>query len=248
MPPSRSLILCATPRTGSTLLCALLAASGRAGRPESWYRAEDRAEYQAAWGVASGDAAAFLAAAIRAGSDGTGCFGLRIQAATLPALLAELRGLFGDLPDRTLLKRAFGPCSFVYIRRRDDVAQAVSRLKAEVSQVWHLDGSEGPPLASASYDSNRLDAFRTEAATGNALWEDWFAQTGIRPERLVYEDFSAEPEKTVRGLLNRLGIALPRGRDLAVPNRRMADAESRAWAARYRAERGLPGSGVHDAL
>lgn len=239
MTPARTVIVCATPRTGSTLLCALLAASGTGGRPESWYRAEDRAEYEADWRVAPGDAAGFLAGAIQAGSDASGTFGLRVQAPSLQPMLAELRSLLGDLRDLALLERAFGPCRFIHIRRKDGVAQAVSRLKAEVSQVWHLDGTETAPRSEASYDAARLDRFRAEAEAGNAAWEAWFTATGITPERLVYEEFSAAPAEVVRRLLDRFGLSPAPGTAISAPNRRMADATSAAWAARYRAERGL---------
>ncbi len=33
--------ICATPRSGTTLLCDLLADTGRAGRPQSYYRRQD---------------------------------------------------------------------------------------------------------------------------------------------------------------------------------------------------------------
>lgn len=238
MTPRRSIILCATPRTGSTLLCALLAASGTGGRPDSWYRAEDRAEYEADWGVAPGDAAGFLAGAIRAGSDASGTFGLRVQAPALRPMLAELAGLFGPLPDPELLHRAFGPCRFLFIRRQDDVAQAVSRLKAETTQVWHLDGTEGAPRAEPRYDAARLGLFRAEAEAGNAEWETWFAACGLAPERLTYEALAADPPGVAQALLPRLGLPAPGA--LSVPNRRMADAESADWSHRYRRERGLP--------
>lgn len=243
MTATRTLIVCATPRTGSTLLCALLAASGTGGRPESWYRAEDRAEYETDWGVAPGDAAGFLAAAMRAGTDTGGTFGLRVQAPTLAPMLAELRGLVGPLPDLAVMQTAFGHCDFVFMRREDDVAQAISRLKAEVSQVWHLDGTETAPRGEASYDAERLDAFRAEAAAGNAAWETWFAANGITPERLVYERFTTDPAAEVRRLLDRVGLPADAGRVIAAPNRKMADATSAAWAARYRRERGLDGAG-----
>ncbi len=240
MTPRRALVVCATPRSGSTLLCALLASSGTGGRPESWYRAEDRAEYEADWGVSSQDAGDFLASAIRAGSDDSGTFGLRIKAQSLALMLAELRGLVGPLPDRALMERAFGPCAYVFIRRQDDVAQAVSRLKAEVSQVWHRDGTETAPRGEARYDADRLDQFRTEAAAGNAAWERWFAETGIGPQRLVYEHFVADPAAEVRSLLERVGLAPHPDTRITAPNRRMADATSAVWASRYRAERDIP--------
>ncbi len=238
--PPLTLVICATPRTGSTLLCALLAASGVAGRPESWWRAEDIDEYVEDWSVARlpdgrPDPLAYRAAAIRAGSSPNGIFGLRIQAQTLPTLLTEL----GARPGHAVaaMERAFGPCHFLYIRRRDDVAQAISRLKAEVSQVWHLDGTEGEAAGRADYDAARIDAFRAEAADGNARWEDWFTAERITPIRLTYETFTREPAAHVRRILTDLGLTP--GGPLTVPNRKMADAESAEWAARYRAERGL---------
>jgi LPS sulfotransferase NodH len=239
MKPHRTVIVCTTPRSGSTLLCALLASSGTGGRPESWYRAEDRAEYEADWGVQSGDASAFLAAAIKAGSDDSGTFGIRLQASSLSPVLAELRGIFGALPDRELLQEALGPCTFIHIRREDDVAQAVSRLKAEVSQVWHMDGTETASQGEAVYDAERLDQFRAEAAEGNTTWEAWFAANGIAPTRVVYEQFVADPPGQVRTFLVQAGLPPHPDRLISAPNRKMADAASAAWASQYRQDRGL---------
>jgi LPS sulfotransferase NodH len=239
MPPHRSVIVCATPRTGSTLLCALLAASGVGGHPESWYRDEDRAEYTSDWDVPPDDPRAYLEAAIRAGTGPDGTCGLRIQAPTLQPLLSELHIIFPDAPDDSaLLRAAFGPCHFIRTRRRDAVAQAVSRLKAEDSQVWHLDGTEGTPVRIPTYDATRLDAFIAEAATGEALWDAWFTGTGLTPVTLWYEDFAADPEAQVRRAMTALGLTPPPG-PLTVPNRRMADAQSADWARRYRQERAL---------
>jgi len=241
--PPLSIILCTTPRSGSTLVCALLRASGRGGAPESWYRAVDRDEYAADWGIqrtdGTYDPAAYRTAAIRAGQGPDGTFGLRLQADTLAPLLTELAGLYpGERTDRTLIEAAFGPCQFVYVRRHDSVAQAVSRLKAEQTQIWHHDGTE-PERAAAplSYDARRIDAFRQEAASGNAAWEDWFRRHNLTPHRLVYEEFAARPADSVRALLAALGRPLPAGAPLTVPNRRMSDETSADWAARYRTDR-----------
>jgi LPS sulfotransferase NodH len=240
--PPLTIVICATPRTGSTRLCALPAASGVGGRPDSWWRAEDVDEYVQDWEVPRGpdgqpNPLPYRAAAIRAGSSPNGVFGLRIQAQTLPTLLAELGARPGG--GVRAMEAAFGPCHYIHIRREDDVAQAISRLKAEVSQVWHLDGTESDPAGRASYDAGRLDAFRAEAADGNATWEKWFATEGIAPHRLVYESFSIDPAAHVRRLLAAFGLKPAPGTLLDVPNRKMADTESAIWAARYRVERGL---------
>jgi trehalose 2-sulfotransferase len=239
MPP-RALILCTTPRSGSTLLCALLAASGVAGRPDSWYRAEDRLVYAADWGVpllpnGQPDPATYLAAATQAGRSANGVTALRLQAAALPDFLTDLRTLHGPIDDLPLITRTLGPCRFVHLNRTDRLAQAISRLKAEVSQVWHLDGTESPPLATARYDAARITEYLDEAASAAAMWANWFAAQSITPLRLTYEPFSAAPAATVTRLLADLGLTATA--PLNVPNRRMANATSTAWAARYRAER-----------
>jgi LPS sulfotransferase NodH len=49
-----SLIICATPRSGTTLLCDLLAETGVTGTPNSFYRAESVANFTRRLGVADG--------------------------------------------------------------------------------------------------------------------------------------------------------------------------------------------------
>ena len=42
------------------------------------------------------------------------------------------------------LERCFGPLKFVYIRREDVVAQAVSWARAEQTKVWHRTHASDP--------------------------------------------------------------------------------------------------------
>ncbi len=241
-PPFDALILCATPRSGSTLLLSLLAASGVAGRPEAWWRAENREEFADAWGLPRDEAgrwspASYLRGAIAAGRSGNGVFGLRIMPPTRPELLAELATLFpGATTDADLLGRAFGRCRFVHLRRLDTVAQAVSRLRAEQSGLWHrigaweerVPGREGSPR----YDETAIAAFRMEAEADNAAWSAWFEANGIDPLPVLYEDLARDPEGVASALLAALG--LPDPGPLAFGNERLADAESAAWVARFR--------------
>jgi LPS sulfotransferase NodH len=234
-----TLILCTTPRVGSTLLCSLLASSGVCGQPESWYRAEDRVHYAQKWGLAANYGAGdYLAAVRKAGMTANGVGALRIQAPTLTPLLAELQGMFPQVQgDAALFNRAFGPCHYLYIRRQDALAQAISRLKAEQTQIWHLDGNAAKARQEPQYDAERIRTFIAEAATGNAQWLNWFQSNGITPKTLIYEKFSADPAETVRHLLHRLDL-LDQARPILAPNRRMANAESAAWATRFRQETG----------
>ncbi|MGX7875361.1 Stf0 family sulfotransferase [Mesorhizobium sp. ORM6] len=68
-------ITCGTPRTGSTLLCKLLASTRTAGDPHSFYRRQDISEWAEDWKLPGRDTmgelefnVAYLNAAIAAGA------------------------------------------------------------------------------------------------------------------------------------------------------------------------------------
>jgi LPS sulfotransferase NodH len=240
-------IICATPRTGSTLLCRLLKASG-VGDPDSFI-SRFIPEWAEAWGVPPAEtmsrkdfAAAYLAAAIRAGKGGTGIFGLRLMRENV----GDLDGMIdlvhpGVAPGRLRFEHAFGPLLYVHLSRREKVAQAISLVKAEQSGLWHVapDGSElerlAPP-AEPHYDFARLHREVTELEGFDAGWNTWFEEQGISPYRVVYEDLSADPAGELARLCAALGIAPSDRADVKPAVARLADATSVEWAERYRAE------------
>lgn len=233
-------ILCATPRSGTTWLCAMLTASGVAGRPRSWFRAASRADYAARFGVSPGDFAGFLDAVRLSGTQG-GRFGLRLMAETRGALLAELRAPYGPLPDTALMDRAFGPVRYIHLSRQDTVAQAISRLRAEQSGLWHRWENGGEVLAPQRpggevYDGPALADHLLRLRDWEAGWQDWFAANRITPLRLRYEDLAATPQASLAQVLAFIGADPAIAVDVAVSNRKLADARSAEWAARFRAE------------
>ncbi len=84
-------IICGTPRSGSTLLCEMLAATGVAGLPNSYFREQDVSHWAGAWGVQHPHGTddtdfdrSYASAMRREASAGTGVFGLRLMWAALP--------------------------------------------------------------------------------------------------------------------------------------------------------------------
>ena len=245
-PPAKSYLICATPRTGSTLLCALLKSGGAAGKPESYFRRQDKENWALKWNILGPgktyEFSDYLNAAIAAGSTVNNIFAARIMWGTMGELVHDLAKMRpakagGDLD---LLTRAFGPVQFIYLKRRDFVAQAVSLLRAEQTDLWHIsdDLPAGTPAATPHYDGRRIHELVTEAQEHNAAWEDWFQRNGIRPYRVMYEDFSADPVKTTREVHDFLGIALEKDIQLKAGNKRLSDQLNEEWIGRYHAEAG----------
>ena len=244
----RSYILCANPRSGSTLLCDLLTSAG-AGAPDSFFMEDPGAEWAAAWSLpAPGSlppaeaARAHLAAALRAGRGGTPVFGARLMRRDLPRLMAMLALAHPAEPgDRARIEAAFGPTLFIHLTRADRLAQAVSLVKAQQTGLWHIgpDGRElerlSPP-APPVYDRARITTELARFTALEAAWHDWFAAQGIEPLRLDYDSLAAAPAAEVTRICTALNLPAPDPARLTPSVAPLADATSRAWVARFRAE------------
>ena len=142
---AQAYIICALPRSGSTLLCDLLASTGVAGRPASFYRSQSIPRWARRLNLSVTELAdekefnrAYVAAVLRAGAGDTGLFGLRLMWESVEELSRRLDTLYPGLPDDAVrFERAFGPTRYVHLLRQDKVMQAVSRLKA-IQTDWAL--------------------------------------------------------------------------------------------------------------
>lgn len=244
-----SYIICGTPRSGSTLLCSMLTETRVAGRPHSYFRQEDIAEWAEDWGVepAQGpDDAQFdrdyIAAMRRVGTDETGTFGLRLMWVSVPEASRRLDNIAGGKADVAVrLEETFGPTLYIHLSRLDKVAQAVSLIRAQQSGLWHrnsdgtvLEGEETPrPIA---YDGDRIGQLVAELEADDACWGDFFDARGIEPLRLTYETMSAAPQLALSKVLSALGRNPELAETIKVGTAKLADATSNEWVARYRWE------------
>lgn len=243
-------VICGTPRSGSTLLCEMLAASGVAGRPHSFYRQQSITHWADRWGIDYADGVdtpdfdqRYLTAMLQEGTAGTGIFGVRIMwvsVAEASMRLARVQG--GTLDVATRFEQAFGPTLYIHLTRNDKVAQAVSLLRAERSGLWHLsaDGSvlEGADKPEAvAYDAERLAAIVAELESDDVAWEQFFAERNIAPLRLTYETMTANPQAALASILSALGRDPAIAGTVPIKTAKMGDGISREWVERFERER-----------
>ncbi|MFJ6086391.1 Stf0 family sulfotransferase [Streptomyces sp. NPDC092369] len=239
--------ICATPRTGSSLLLGLLDSTGVAGHPQAYFRSPDEVAWAERWEMAHTPQGAldygdFVRAALAEGRTGNGVFGAKLMWGTHAELTDRLAGLHPDLAgdEPRLLEREFGRVRFVYQYRDDVLAQAVSWLRAEQTGVWFLggkgeiSGGGGDVDARPRFDRAAITRILRTIEEHNAGWERWFEVYGIQPHRIRYEDLSADPHAVTHGVLDFLGLALPSGGRITPSHRRQADQLNQEWAARYR--------------
>jgi LPS sulfotransferase NodH len=217
-------LLCATPRTGSSLLCGLLDSTGVAGHPQAYFRPTDEPEWAARFGLPPGYSyRRFVAAAVAAAATPNGVWGAKV-----------MWDAFAELLDRAAVPE---PVRFVRVRRGDRLAQAVSWWRAEQTGIW-FDGGHGETGATPTgreprYDAAAIDRLVATAEAEDAAWSDWFAAAGIEPFEVRYERLAADPAGVTREVLGFLGVDLPAGRIIRARHRRQTDAVNRQWIARH---------------
>jgi trehalose 2-sulfotransferase len=136
--------------------------------------------------------------------------------------------------DAELIAAAFPMPSYVWLRRRDVVAQAISWLRAKRSGVWI--GPQGPlgPLP----DIERLDDLvrgavgRLNAETER--WQQWFSTNDLEPLQLFYEQLDVDPTAAVADVLSLVGVDVPEQLVVTPRTVRQADSASEQWIRGYR--------------
>lgn len=163
----------------------------------------------------------------------TGAFGTKLHWDQHGPFLNLLRGLRGSegLSDRELVEAVLPEPRYLWIRREDVVAQAVSWWRAKTTRVW-LDDDR--PLADPTFDFEAIDQRVRMAREQNAGWRQWFEENGIEACSVLYEELVADPGAVARRALAFLGVDV--AGDLTAPprTRRQADGLNEEWICRYR--------------
>jgi LPS sulfotransferase NodH len=229
-----SYLVCATPRSGSSLLCEVLTNSGLAGRPEEYFWKSFEAEWSERWDAS--DYGEYLECALHEGTTANGVFGAKIMWAHLEYFTHQLRCLRGNdvstVPD--LLSSLFPGLHYIYISRQDTVRQAVSLWRALQTWEWNKTDQSDSDRPEAVFDFAAIDHLVQEIDAHNAGWKQFFQEHGIEPYTLVYEELTLDPERHARDILLALGIPVPEHVVFAPRRlRRQADALSEEWLRHY---------------
>lgn len=250
VPVVKGYLICTAPRTGSTLLAEGLSRTGLAGAPDEFFKGHESLDrlWREAFGIRSDSE--YLDKVLVARTGANGVFGMKLLWPQGPALMAKLRACSAlrtarpdtSLPDLLTLRLGAAP-SYIWLRRRNKLAQAISYLRAEQSGIWRSDQSgrgEGGPKRAFDFD---LIVRYLRCVSGFDLeWSCFFLTHRVRVVTVTYEDLIASYEATVRRVLGFLEIPTE-GLTMGPPRlQRQSDALSLEWEQRFlqlAAQRGL---------
>src|SRR3954454_55059 len=200
----RAYLVCATPRSGSTLLCELLKGTGVAGCPQEYfetlrstgYPRQPRQYFEGVPEVqallppvdpGTPEAEFDWDGVLRAGTTPDGVFGAKVMWAHLEDLWPRLGG--------RALEDVLPRLRFVRVARADRVAQAVSLWIAIQTQRWRDEGGDAEPHQPV-YSFAAIRHLVGQLEAHERAWDAWLE--GRDPIAVPYERLPPAPAGPLR--------------------------------------------------
>lgn len=235
----KAYIICATDRSGSTLLCDLLSRTGLAGNRVGEYL--NSAEDEEVPSCPAGHEAYLeqVRQAIQSHASDNGVSGVKMSWWTLRDVIERLRGKDRTEPvdDIEVLQSAFPDVAFIHISRRDKVRQAISFDRAHSCGEWGrttLTTSKKPPGSRYRLSPWRVERFVQRVAEEEDLWDSFFEKSGITVHRVEYERMVADRDTAIRDCLRFLGVSVADDFKAPLPGQiKQSDFYNRLWLCYY---------------
>jgi LPS sulfotransferase NodH len=203
MTPLRSYLVCATPRSGSTLLCHLLDQTGIAGHPEEYFEALRHS------GVPRRPHEYF--ADLLRGIEGN-------AGRAVPDLLGRV---FPDLRYVQITRQD-------KVRQAVSLWKAV-----QTQAWRRDASAEHDPDREPVFSFRAINYLVRLLTAHDASWDAYFLGLGAEPLKVTYEELAEAPDPVVRRVLAHLGIPVPADLALDAPALAVqADARSEEWVRR----------------
>jgi len=222
--PQKTYLICSTGRSGSTLLSSLLTNSGVMGAPHEYFHVAGHREplierfnipaYQPDM------MDKYFDAIIKYRTSPNGVFGLK-------AHITQCLKYFNN----GFIKSYFGDIKFIFMLRRNTIAQAISLTIAGQTEKWTSHGTE---KKQATYDFDKINRSFGLTSYQNALWERVFKANKITPHVIFYEDLLEAPTEQIQMIADFIGVDTKISIDLASAGlNKQATAQNREWDERF---------------
>jgi len=234
--PTKSYFICFTVRSGSSLLCQLLAETNLAGKPQEHFHHNVTPDNPA--GDAIFDYAGYVQGLFDKWTTPNGVFGAKVGGGQWRDTIRRIRTIDGyqDKSPYDAIHDLFPNLHYIWLTRRNKIRQAVSHWMAIQSGRWGAFQSVSNP--DPEYNFEAIDTLAQELLFREAVWADYFADNDIVPHVVVYEDYTQNTVETVRKVFDFLNIDLPDGFVIPEPKyQRLANSLSEDWVERYSKEK-----------
>lgn len=236
MKPALSYIIASTQRSGTHLLCSILRSTGVAGSPGEFFLAKPGETWEKRWNSPSRDA--YIERVLQENTGPNGVFGAVVMWSYFERMLEMLKELreYKKFTAAELLAELFNRPKYIWLRRKDQVEQAVSWAMACHTGIWAQTVGVTPQTdATPKFDFKIIDEWCNRIAAHEASWANYFRESQIEPLILYYEDVAACHRAAAERVFEFLALPLPQRMEIPAPAiEKQANEISAQWAASYR--------------
>ena len=211
-------------RSGSTFLAELCESTGRLGYPREYINPDPMCEprFRRKMSVAS-DApdALYVNALLAQHRTANGVFGFKVV----------------NYEEHKLRLAEFPINRWIFLRRRDQLEQAISLYKAIANKQWVWRAGEAKP--SPPFDAKGILGTERYLIQKHAEWLEYFNDQSIKPLELWYEEIQDEPQHAIKQVCDYVGVSSENLPSLKVTTRVQRDAVTDEWKQQLAAVRHL---------
>ena len=200
----KEIILCATQRCGSTMIIEDMRNTHVLGRPEEWFIPWNPGQTDTNWSDQ-------LARVRQWGTGPNGVFAVKVMANQLAGIEGCLKEISSPPPGPVFCRfhMLFETATWVWLKRRDIVAQAVSRIISQQTGINHATAGadhfagnlmKGGDLAnynaSVQYSYDAILRECTAITLENLAWQQFYEAFRIEPLVITHEETVQDAEMT----------------------------------------------------
>lgn len=263
MPPSTSYLVCATARSGSTLLCETLVTTGMLGNPDvEYFYPPAEAWWSKRWKTRKYQD--YVKRVMQVGTTPNGVFGVKLMFGYFPEFVGKLGAsrrvrpvgqhlAFPEpaksgfslrnplakppsliaLPARDLLESVFPQLRYIFVTREDKIRQAVSHAMALQTGRW-TSRDRSQSGSEPRFDFDQIDQLLKTTAADEEGWWAYFREADVQPLTVTYEQLVANPGDIVRGVFHYLCVAEPDDLPGLAPQlHKQAGSVAEEWVGKY---------------
>jgi LPS sulfotransferase NodH len=236
--PTRALLICTLPRSGSWLLAEYLHNTGYAGRPEEYFRPDYVSWYLSQWNSRhSVGIHEYLNLCFRETTTENGVFSVKLHWYQMAWLIDQLKSASGTVESaHSTISQVFPDVRYVYLNRSDTIRQAISWHRAIETNEWFRLATDCPPSSDAwdSPDFQQVRWLEDLILDHHSKWNDFFDASRISPLKVDFDELIAHPEEAVRDVLRFVGADYPPELPIPVGDmQRQSDARTDRWVRDY---------------
>jgi LPS sulfotransferase NodH len=197
-------VICTTPRSGSNLLCDLLWSCGAMGKPQEYLNIPDiliplAKKYNLIDAESKISFDEYMSCMIQNFSSPNNVFGMKF-----------LFDQFEPLMDLQAIKKVLQRCKFIWLVRRDVVAQAVSMYIAKRTNHWSSHTEDKSKRKSVEYNEEKIAFFVKYLSNLNFKWTEFLSVNQAEYLEIIYEELLVDTNKICRDICNFCEVKIDR--------------------------------------